>query len=50
MDFIEQEGNARVDLSSSRDSIVNFVKWCVNERGHKAENYALFIIRSQQRI
>lgn len=30
------------ESSSSEDSIVNFVKWCVEERGHRSKNYALF--------
>lgn len=29
--------------SESSDSIINFVKWCVNEKGNKADNYALFL-------
>jgi Clostripain family len=29
--------------SSSKNSIINFVKWCVEEKNHKAKNYALFL-------
>ena len=41
--FLRQQGDAKVDFSSSKDSIVNFVKWCVDEKSHKAKNYALFL-------
>jgi Clostripain family len=32
-----------VESSSSVDSIINFVKWCIEEKNYKAKNYALFL-------
>lgn len=41
--YLERRSIDNIESSSSVDSIVNFVNWCVNEKGNKSKNYALFL-------